>query len=433
MDVAARDFVWRDTMRRYAAVRTAVIATVMAVAYLAWSLLGIDLPLPQLSSILLAMVVVNALLYVRARHPWPFRDGEVFWHVLTDVVGLTALLYYTGGAQNPFAYCYLLLVLFAASTLPRPFGWTLAGICVLSYSVLRVHYVALPLPDSMSTHEELDDLSRWVMYVMLAGLVVWFALRLNELRVRHERHLQDEALEAARQRYVHGLATQAAGTLHELGTPLSTMRVILGDLRRSDTPPPDWNETVEVLWQQVELCRRTLAELASATEPEQLSRAREVSARGYLEGLAERFHVTRPQVPLRVRLDPWESGVSIPSDLTLQQSLLGLMGNAADASPNDVELRARLEQDALHVEILDRGPGVAPRLRERLARGELRAGGDEREGELRVAHSAIERLGGSVHLLEREDGGTCLRVVLPALKPDSIGQEVPKGGSLAIG
>ena len=433
MDIAVRQFVLRDTMRRYAAVRTMIVATVMAIAYLTWSLLGIDLPLPVLSTTLLLLILLNGVLYLRTHHPRPFSDAEVFAHVLVDVAGLTALLYYTGGALNPFAYCYLLLVLFVASTLPQRYGWLLAGICVVCYSVLRVHHVALPLPDSMATHEELDDLSRWVMYVLLAGVVVWFALRLNELRARHDRHLQDEALEAARERYLLGLATQAAGTAHEMGTPLATMRVLLGDLRRGNAPPPDWKEAIEMLWQQVEICRSTLSDLARSTDPGQLSRAQVVPAREYLQGLADRFHVTRPQVHLTVRLEPWKAGVSIFCDLTLQQSLLSLIGSAADASPEAAELRADLEGDALHVDILDRGPSPSPQLRERMGRGELGAGADPRESALRVARSAIERLGGSVHLLGREGGGTCLRVVLPALRAESTAHGELKGAPLATG
>jgi len=433
MDVAVREYLLRDTMRRYAAVRTMIIATVMAVAYLTWSLLGIDLPLPVLSSILLLLILANGFLYLRGHHRRPFSDAEVFGHVLVDVAALSALLYYTGGALNPFAYCYLLLVLFVASTLPQRFGWLLAVLCVVCYTVLRVHYVPLPLPDSMATHEELDDLSRWVMYVLLAGLVVWFALRLNELRARHERHLQDEALEAARERYLLGLATQAAGTAHEMGTPLSTMRVVLGELRRGDAPPPDWKEVIEMLWQQVEICRLALADLARSTDPGQLARAQVVPAREYLQALTDRFHLTRPQVHLQVRLAPWDAGVSIFTDLTLQQSLLSLIGNAADASPEAVELRAALEGDALHVDILDRGPGVPARLRERLARDELGTHGDDRERALHLARSAIERLGGSVRLLEREGGGTCQRVVLPALNAESTVNAELKGAPLAAG
>lgn len=433
MDVAVREFMMRDTMRRYAAVRTMVIATVMAVTYLTWALLGIDLPLPVLSTILLLLVLLNGVLYVRAHHPRHFSDSEIFAHVMVDVAALTALLYYTGGALNPFAYCYLLLVLFVATTLPQRYGWMLAGICVACYTALRVHYVPLPLPDSMATHEDLDDLSRWVMYVLLAGLVVWFALRLNDLRRRHERHLQDEALEAARERYLLGLATQAAGTAHEMGTPLSTMRVLVGELRRSRTPPPDWKESIDMLWEQIEICRHALSDLARSTDPSQLAQAHTVPARAYLQALADRFHLLRPQIALRVDLAPWDAEVRIRSDLTLQQSLLSLIGSAADASPASVELRAALSGDALHVDILDRGPGVLERLRGSAGSGASGSPGAEHGLGQLIAHSAIERLGGSVHLLEREGGGACLRVVLPALQPDSIEREVPKGVPLAAG
>ncbi|HEX9182280.1 MAG TPA: HAMP domain-containing sensor histidine kinase, partial [Burkholderiales bacterium] len=292
-------------------------------------------------------------------------------------------------------------------------GWTLAAVCVMCFSLLQIFYVPLPLPNTPAAHAGLDEMVRWVVYVMLAGLVLWFALRLNELRGSHYRHIEAEAEESARERYLLGLATLAAGTAHEMSTPLSTMSVVVGDLRRSKQPPADWKEHIDLLWQQLQLCRHSLSGLARASDLEQLGKAHVVPARAFVEGLAARFRLLRPEVALGLHYTPDDEALALRVDLTLEQALLSLVNNAADASPEVVELRVGAAGGMLVIDILDRGPGISPQLRERLGRGPVgsRPGGHGLG--LLIANSAIERLGGSVQLSDRDGGGTCARVELP--------------------
>jgi hypothetical protein len=57
---------------------------------------------------------------------WPQRlpvtERELLAQILVDVAALSSLLYFTGGAVNPFVACYLLLVLYASVALPQRLG-----------------------------------------------------------------------------------------------------------------------------------------------------------------------------------------------------------------------------------------------------------------------------------------------------------------------
>src|SRR4029077_4863078 len=115
-----------------------------------------------------------------------------------------------------------------------------------------------------------------LMYAFIAVLIAWFGIKLSSLqRVQREQRLP-EAEKNARERYLVGLAALSAGAAHELSTPLSTISVLVNDLREGDSPPPDWRENIEMLWTQVQLCRRSLSELASAAGVEQLGQLRSV-------------------------------------------------------------------------------------------------------------------------------------------------------------
>jgi C4-dicarboxylate-specific signal transduction histidine kinase len=100
---------------------------------------------------------------------------------------------------------------------------------------------------------------------------------------------------------------------------------------------------------------------------------------------------------------------------------MSFLNNAADASPDCVELRAvqdRLKSLKLVIEVRDRGPGIAPELRERLGKGLItsKAPGLGHGSGILIAQSAIERFGGSVAISARRSGGTCVRVELPSFR-----------------
>jgi two-component system, sensor histidine kinase RegB len=254
----------------------------------------------------------------------------------------------------------------------------------------------------------------------LAGAIgfaaAWLVIRLRGARPA----LAEQAAtdKEAREHYVLGLATLAAGTAHEIGTPLSTMSIIVSDLRARETPPPDWKESIEVLWQQVQTCKRSLSGLAEAADVSRIGETREVLARQLVHSLMARIHLLRPEASIRLRSMLSDPDLVVKADLTLPQALLNLVANAVEASPHDVEVIAAQRDSSFVVEILDRGPGIPAAVRKRL--GEPFVSGKEAGRGYGIgvflANTAIERLGGTTKMLDRENGGTCVQVELPAFK-----------------
>jgi len=106
---------------------------------------------------------------------------------------------------------------------------------------------------------------------------------------------------------------------------------------------------------------------------------------------------------------------ALVADHTLEQALLNLLNNAADASPSGFEVHGHAGEGEVVIDILDRGPGLTGEASSRA--GELFFSTKAPEGGLGIglflANATIERFGGSVSLFNRADGGCCTRVVLP--------------------
>jgi two-component system sensor histidine kinase RegB len=79
----------------------AIAAQVVAVALASLVLAG-PLPLRELGLAIGGLALWNVLNYGPVHAARTVHDGEVVLHLAVDIVALTAVLYFTGGATNPF-------------------------------------------------------------------------------------------------------------------------------------------------------------------------------------------------------------------------------------------------------------------------------------------------------------------------------------------
>ena len=405
-------------LRLLVVMRAVAIVAMAAVFVCIECFLDVRLPVPAVAGILGFYALFDFATLRRMRQPAPIDGLEMLGQLLVDVAVLSALLYLTGGARNPLALYYLMLVLYGSTALPQRLAWPFAGICVVGYIALVHFHSELPLLEAGDTGRRLDYFTRILIYALVAVLIAWFGIRLSALQQLQRDRRRADAEKDAREHYLVGLAALSAGTAHELSTPLSTISVLVSDLRESESPPADWKESIDVLWNQVQLCKRSLAAMADAASVDRLGDVKNVHASQFIGEVASRLRAMRPAVRLEVDVQ-LDEDLALRSDHTQAQALMNFLNNAADASPGSVELRA--SQDALNplklvIEVLDRGPGIAPELRQKLGKDIVTTKATGHGAGILIAQAAIERLGGSVALSERRSGGTCVRVELPGFR-----------------
>jgi two-component system sensor histidine kinase RegB len=105
----------------------------------------------------------------------------------------------------------------------------------------------------------------------------------------------------------------------------------------------------------------------------------------------------------------------IIAEQTLSQAIVNILNNAADSSPDNVEIKASWSERELVLEISDRGEGLTPDVAR--AAGQpfftTKAPGQGLGLGLFLAHATLRRFGGTVRMYNREDGGVCTQLVLP--------------------
>jgi two-component system, sensor histidine kinase RegB len=399
-------------LRRLLILRTIMLAGQAFAVAVAVGWLKMPLPLVWLILVLALVAGVNVLTWLRLSAPWPVRDAELFAHLTFDVSALTALLYFTGGSTNPFAPLYLLPLTFTAVALPGRYAWAMAGLTIACYSALLRFYVPLPSTQAGQSHDfRLHVFGMWIGFLLSATLIAYFVVRIREtLRERDRLRAQMREQELRHER-VLALGTLAAGAAHELGTPLTTMAVLAGELARDRDHLP---EKLHVLREQIGRCKEILASLAAGVGQTRAEGGSVQPLDAYLNALLERWRTARPQVDARLRLEGVQPAPRIVTEQTLGQALLNILNNAADASPAEVELDARWTANALVFEVRDRGAGLTTVAEEHAGEPffSTKTPGGMGLG-LFLARGTIERLAGTVSLANRTGGGAVCRVQLP--------------------
>lgn len=387
--------------------------------------LGFQLQLVPVFSVILIMALVNLFTWWRLSWPGPVTDLEYLCHLLTDVTSLSLLFYFTGGANNPFISYFLVPLTISAATLPWRFTWLIAAYILIAYPLLMLFNHPVPqLAHSGDNNLSLHLLGMWANFVLSTSMITIFVYKMAQ-SLRH----RDAALAETRERSLHdeqimAVATQAAGTAHELGTPLSTMAVMLKELSLDYPEDASLAADLKLLRQQVDTCKVTLQSLVSNADRSRLLNPELQPLKKFLHQVLERWEVLRPDVRYQI---VWPSSnleePLIRADITLQQALINLLNNAADASNEPVTITLDWTNKAVKIDIHDLGPGIPLQIAERLGQTFMSTKDKGLGLGLFLTHATINRLGGVVRLYNHKQGGTLTEVRVPLTCPSATSSE----------
>jgi two-component system sensor histidine kinase RegB len=379
---------------------------------------GLGMPLP-VTEIISALVLLNLASWLRLRLEWPVKETELLIHLLVDVLALTTLLYFAGGATNPFVLLYLLPLTIAAATLPLLYTAAVAIVIVACYSVLM--FVYIPLPHFHITYTGTFNPQAWGMwfgFVLSVALIAYFVVRMGNTLRENERAIADLKEAALRDERLVALGALAIGAAHEMSTPLGTMAIVAKDLQNDYSDRAELVERLGILRDQVDRCKNILTQMLSSTGQARAESGYTIALDSYLQDLLAQWRRMRPGAQLRCRLQGTEPIPQIVAEQGLSQAILNLLNNAADASDDDVELVGRWDAEELCLEINDRGSGLSPQAEREAGKPffTTKQPGQGMGLGLFLAQASLNRFGGAVQLRNREGGGACTQISLPLAK-----------------
>lgn len=394
----------------------AVLGQVVTIAIVHFGL-RIPLPLAPMAMVLVALLALNALSHLWLRRHLQISSQALFAGLLLDVAALTMQLYFSGGATNPFTALYLLQIALAAVLLPGRGAWLIVVVtCVAFVGLIGINQpLAVRPPASLL---RLHIMGLFVCFVLGAVLLVVFISRMSRNLQERDTYLVELKRRAAEEDHIVRLGLLASGAAHELGTPLASVSVILGDWRRM----PEISQHPEMLQELLEMqaairrCKSILSGILLSAGEARGEAPVVTSLHRFLDEIARDWSDGRPSGTLQYHAGSGALGedVKIVSDPALKQVVTNLLDNAFEVSPGWIRLNAERRGDMLRIEVLDLGPGFTPEMLENFGKPYSSTKGRRGGGlGLFLVVNVIRKLGGSVSAHNRQPGGATVTVELP--------------------
>jgi two-component system sensor histidine kinase RegB len=345
------------------------------------------------------------------------HDGEVLLHLAVDIVALTAVLYFTGGATNPFVSLYLVPISLAATSLPTRYAWITVALCGAGYSFLWWDSVALPpVHPRFGTEFDLHLAGMWINFVIAAVLIVLFVGRMAWQVRQRDRELAAMRENALRDQQVVELGTLAAGTAHELNTPLSTLTILASELDETTTDAAQ-KQQLRAMLEEIRVINERLNRIAGGVNAERSAGARHVELDAFIDELLAHWAGAHPDIELGIAFDAERNSVPIVVEATIEQAIRNVLDNAAHATLANggrrIEVAVRLAGTRLELKVTDQGAGLDPAVRDDIG---LKAVSTKEHGlgiGMLLSRAALQRFGGRLELDEAPLGGVEARIELP--------------------
>jgi len=168
----------------------------------------------------------------------------------------------------------------------------------------------------------------------------------------------------AREQQLASLGGLAAAVAHELGSPLSTVKLVAKELQREVPADSEWRADLDLLAEEVDRCAELLAEMAHRPTPDS-GEAYNLLPVKTLLGLAAEPQ-RRDDVTIRFSIKDEEPMPLLPRDPALLHGLGTLLQNAVQFAEREVVVTCRWTRRLLTVVIADDGPGFEPAMLDRL-------------------------------------------------------------------
>lgn len=396
--------------------RTFAIAAQLAAVGSAHLVLDGPLPVRPILLTVGALALWNIITYRSVRTNRQVRSVEIALHLIVDVAAFTSVIYFTGGSTNPFVSLYLLPISLAAASLPAAHAWAIGLICGIGYSfVWRWHVPLPPVNAAFGNDFSLHVAGMWVNFLIAAVLIVFFVGRLAWLVRRRDQELAALRETALRDQQIVELGALAAGTAHELNTPLSTLAILVEELSESATDPVQ-RAHLTTMMEEIRSISERLGRIATSVGAERSQGARQIRVREFLEQLIEQWSATHAEVTLNATFDVPATDTSIAAEATIGQAIRNVLDNAAQATlannSHRVDILVRCRGTQLEIVVSDEGSGLAPQLNDIGLRVVSTKEGGLGIG-LLLSRAALERFGGHLELVNRPTGGIEAQIHLP--------------------
>ena len=326
-----------------------------------------------ISNLIIIFGILSNLYLIFIYQKVQLSDRSAFIFLLIDILQLGALLYLTGGVTNPFVIFLLIPSVFSSSNLSSRTNYVLVSLTAIMIIFLTFYSMSLPSPLSNHFH-----VSTYYYYSIPIALIIallflnYFAMTFGvQSRLRKEALAKMEEV-MAKEHELLSLGGQAAAAAHSLGTPLSTIKIIVRDLAKQFKDQKSVKKDIELLSSQVERCNEILKRLTLNPVEEDDFIDKDASMREYLKEIISSFKEISEKIFI-FNFDQDSNAKKITKSIEIVYGLRNFIGNANKFSNKTVYVSLKSDSEITEIIIEDDGKGFSRDLLSRIGEPYLKS------------------------------------------------------------
>lgn len=284
-------------------------------------------------------------------------EKQIFLFLCFDILQISILISFNGGYTNPFIFIILAPIAIAASYLTLERILVILSLSLVSFALIFNFFIDLPetVRPNISIYYSLGIMiSLFISSIFLVFYLYYFSLNYKSTQKAYElasKQLQDEK-ELLK---VGGLA---AAAVHELGTPLNTINLIVGDFDQDRDLKKKYRDDIDTLKVELDRCKAILKELSTNPESKEISNEiSNMSLDAYVQSLSEQFKSNYRVINIDYRSDDNSKNINIQITPELNIAMNNIIKNAISFAEKEILIISEAEGGQYRIKIRDDGPG----------------------------------------------------------------------------
>ena len=328
--------------------------------------LGITYNLVKVDSaiILASVLIAGSLLisntftyYLIKKGNKVLSENQIFYFLFFDILQISCLIAINGGYTNPFIFIILAPLAISATYLSLDKILMIVSLALVCFAIIFNTYIELPenIRPILNDNYSLGIMtSLFTSSIFMVFYLYYFSLNYKKTQVAYQ--LASNQLQNEKELLkVGGLA---AAAVHELGTPLNTINLIVNDFEKDKSLTKKYKQDIDTLKEQLERCKEILKELSINPQSKEISsEINDMSLDVFVQSLAEKHQKNYNRINMEYRSDENSKNITVSITPELNIAMTNIINNALSFSTKQIIVISEVFGDYYTIKIKDDGPG----------------------------------------------------------------------------
>ena len=366
---------------------------------------------------ILLSVILNIIISVKFLPTRTLTSNETLFYLIFDTIQLVVLLYITGGLTNPFCVLIIAPFIISATYLDVSRTIVIGVVSILSISLLAIYYQ--PISSNVVDFDSYSFSAFQIFGIWAALIVSLIFIGVYSFRIAYESRKVETALKETQlalsdEEKISDMMSLTAAAVHELGTPLSTISVIIKEIVNEANPSEKNYEDILLIQSQIKRCSEILNRLRQGDINNDNSEfINQLDFPRLINEITKDYE--RESIQLNIEIDKSfeDLNFTITRKPEIVHSLSNIIENSYQYANSKVTIKLSLLGENIILEIIDDGSGFPANILPILGEPYVKKNELNHSGMglgLFIAKNLISKTLGKIEFINLVNEGACVRI-----------------------